>query len=114
MSPCPACGEVTDPADFRSTDRGVICATCAFKLELEKTRQRTSGSGGVHAVLGDSFMVGLVVGLLCGCFGLAWAYLTKRGPETKKGMALGFAIGTVMGIVGELMRRSGRVPSTGP
>ena len=104
--------------EVRRTDAGVLCQSCAFQRELAKTRQRSAGLAGgmaggavpAAAAPGDSVVLGFVIGFICGCFGVAWAYLASRGPETKRGVAYGFLVGTALGIFIELMRRTGRIP----
>ena len=103
---CPACRQPTEPGDFRHTDSGWICQSCAFQLELAKTRQRTLGGELLNSASNDSFVLGFVIGFLCGCCGLAWVYYVSRGPETKRGVWYGNLVGFLVGLVLEMMRRS--------
>ena len=110
--PCPACGQPTEPDDFRQTARGVICQSCAFQVALEQTRMQSGGGGAIAPMAArssgatDSFALGLLAGLFGGCIGFGIVYLLNLGPQTKKGAGLGFGIGLVLGTLLMMMRRS--------
>jgi hypothetical protein len=53
--------------------------------------------GGV-AVQG-SLGLGFCAGFFGGCIGLVLVYIIAKGPETKKGAAIGFGVQMVLGIL---------------
>src|SRR5512146_3490071 len=110
---CPLCGTPMVAEDVRRTDVGFVCSTCAFKVNYEKMRAQNQvmpGAAGGAVAANDSLLLGLVIGMICGCFGVAWAFLWKTGPQTKKGVLYGFLIGTALGVFLELMRMSHSAP----
>ena len=46
-----------------------------------------------------SLPLGLALGFFLGCFGLIGVLLIAKGPETKRGAGIGFAIQMVLGLV---------------
>lgn len=46
---------------------------------------------------------GLALGFFCGCIGLLIAYVGNFGAETKKGAAIGFGVGLVVGVISRLL-----------
>ena len=46
---------------------------------------------------------GIALGFFCGCIGLIIAHVGNFGAETKKGAAIGFGIGIVVGGISRLL-----------
>jgi len=94
-----------DEATVRRTHVGVMCQECAFKQSLAETRMRAGGltPAATASVQGDSLMIGLVAGLLCGIVGLVVVLVVGRGPEMKRGALFGFVIQVALGLAFRVM-----------
>lgn len=52
-----------------------------------------------------SLPLGIVAGFFGGCIGLILVLIIAKGPQTKKGAWIGFAIGMVIGIIANVASR---------
>jgi hypothetical protein len=52
-----------------------------------------------------SLPLGICAGFFGGCIGLILVLIIAKGPQTKKGAWIGFAIGMVLGVIANLASR---------
>jgi len=97
---------------MRVTDAGTMCQSCTFQRALSATRNEAAAAGSYGtqspAAAGfssEGFLFGLVIGLVCGVFGLAWVFASKRGADMKRGVTLGFIVGAVIMVLARGMLR---------
>ena len=57
-----------------------------------------AGPGMMPAVQG-SMGLGFLAGFLGGCIGLILVLIIAKGPETKRGAGIGFAVALVLGVI---------------
>jgi hypothetical protein len=57
---------------------------------------------------GGSFGLGLAIGLFGGCVGLGFVYVVAKGPDTKKGAAIGFGVFFALCVISQVIRALAR------
>jgi len=55
-----------------------------------------------------SFGLGVAIGLFGGCIGLGLVYALSKGPDTKKGAAVGFGVFLGLCVLGQVVSALGR------
>ena len=64
------------------------------------------GPGGyMPPVTQGSLPLGILAGFFGGCIGLILVLIIAKGPQTKKGAWIGFAVGMVLGIIANIASR---------
>ena len=64
------------------------------------------GPGGyMPPVTAGSLPLGIVAGFFGGCIGLILVLIIAKGPATKKGAWIGFAVGMVIGVIANIAAR---------
>lgn len=108
--PCPSCGNLTPSEELVTEVEGPpLCKSCAAIELVRQGPRKVSASRSRSSSGNGSFVLGFVLGFIC-CPSLAGLFMPGVGSSTKKGIIVGFIVGSAVGLALESYRISQGLP----